>query len=321
MPRKTTSAESVRGIWTQPVCVVALSPPPLRRECQTANVATATTSGHPTPTSTRFARSCSPAPARRRWCRPRPGGTTLGGVDLTGLPAEDEVDGVLGQHGEQRQYRERQTGTDVDLGGLGGPRQDERRPDDRDAVDERGEWRCEFGVRESEVGGGTEIRARQGSRAARSGAAAGSAGTCPGPGWSPGRIPPALAEETDTPVRSRRSGSSRHVVDQPVLPGLLGGEPAVAVGVGGRPSPPAARCAGRSAPRSRASSRRTCSARMVMSARCRRVPPEGWCMRIRACGSAYRLPGAPAESRNWPIEAASPTAEVATSGWTSCMVS
>ena len=55
IPRKTTSAESVRGIWTQPVCVVALSPPPLRRECQTANVATATTSGHPTPTSTRFA--------------------------------------------------------------------------------------------------------------------------------------------------------------------------------------------------------------------------------------------------------------------------
>ena len=54
------------------------------------------------------------------------------------------------------------------------------------------------------------------------------------------------------------------------------------------------------------------------------VPPseaDGWCMRIRACGSAYRFPGAPAVSRNWPIEAASPTAQVATSGRTSCIVS
>ena len=55
MPRKTTSAESARGIRTHPSCVVALSPPPWRRECQTASVATSTTSGHPTPTSTRLA--------------------------------------------------------------------------------------------------------------------------------------------------------------------------------------------------------------------------------------------------------------------------
>ena len=55
MPRNTTSAESARGIWTQPWWVVALSPPPWRRECRTASVATATTSGHPTPTSTRLA--------------------------------------------------------------------------------------------------------------------------------------------------------------------------------------------------------------------------------------------------------------------------
>ena len=55
MPRKTTSAESARGICTHPVWVVALSPPPWRRECQTANVATPTTSGQPTPTSTRLA--------------------------------------------------------------------------------------------------------------------------------------------------------------------------------------------------------------------------------------------------------------------------
>ncbi len=51
------------------------------------------------------------------------------------------------------------------------------------------------------------------------------------------------------------------------------------------------------------------------------TPADGWCIRIRACGSAYRLPGVPAESRNWPIDAASPRAKVATSGSTSCMVS
>ncbi len=42
-------------------------------------------------------------------------------------------------------------------------------------------------------------------------------------------------------------------------------------------------------------------------------PPEGWCIMIRLCGSAYRLPWVPAQSRNWPIEAASPIATVATS--------
>ena len=36
------------------------------------------------------------------------------------------------------------------------------------------------------------------------------------------------------------------------------------------------------------------------------MPPDGWCIMIRACGSAYRLPAAPAQRRNWPIEAASP---------------
>jgi hypothetical protein len=34
---------------------------------------------------------------------------------------------------------------------------------------------------------------------------------------------------------------------------------------------------------------------------------------IRLCGSANRLPLVPAQSRNWPIEAASPIATVATS--------
>ena len=51
------------------------------------------------------------------------------------------------------------------------------------------------------------------------------------------------------------------------------------------------------------------------------MPPDGWCIMIRACGRAYRLPGAPAQSRNCPIEAARPMATVATSLVTNCMVS
>ena len=43
------------------------------------------------------------------------------------------------------------------------------------------------------------------------------------------------------------------------------------------------------------------------------MPAEPWCIRIRACGSARRLPGVPAESRNWPALHASPSASVATS--------
>ena len=42
---------------------------------------------------------------------------------------------------------------------------------------------------------------------------------------------------------------------------------------------------------------------------------------IRACGRANRLPSAPAQSRNWPIEAARPMQIVATSGAMNCMVS
>ncbi len=42
---------------------------------------------------------------------------------------------------------------------------------------------------------------------------------------------------------------------------------------------------------------------------------------IRAWGSAKRLPAAPAQSRNCPIEAARPMQMVATSGAMNCMVS
>jgi hypothetical protein len=43
------------------------------------------------------------------------------------------------------------------------------------------------------------------------------------------------------------------------------------------------------------------------------MPAEPWCMRMRACGSANRLPGVPAVSRNCPALAAMPTAIVETS--------
>ena len=43
------------------------------------------------------------------------------------------------------------------------------------------------------------------------------------------------------------------------------------------------------------------------------MPAEPWCSRIRACGSAKRLPGVPADSRNCPALAAIPMASVLTS--------
>ena len=46
-----------------------------------------------------------------------------------------------------------------------------------------------------------------------------------------------------------------------------------------------------------------------MSAAVPPMPPDGWCIMIRACGSAYRLPVVPAQSRNCPIEAAMPIAD------------
>src|SRR5207245_2740406 len=42
------------------------------------------------------------------------------------------------------------------------------------------------------------------------------------------------------------------------------------------------------------------------------VPPDGWCIMMRACGRAWRWPGRPAASRNDPIEAAIPMQLVVT---------
>ena len=51
------------------------------------------------------------------------------------------------------------------------------------------------------------------------------------------------------------------------------------------------------------------------------MPAEPRCIRMRACGSANRLPLAPAESRNCPALQASPSARVETSHGTSRMTS
>ena len=67
--------------------------------------------------------------------------------------------------------------------------------------------------------------------------------------------------------------------------------------------------------------RRISRAWMSMSVACPCTPPSGWWIMIRACGSANRLPFAPAARRSAPIDAAWPMQMVETSGFTYCMVS
>ena len=58
-----------------------------------------------------------------------------------------------------------------------------------------------------------------------------------------------------------------------------------------------------------------------MSDACPCAPDDGWWIMMRLLGSAARLPAAPPSRNTDPIEAASPTQIVATSGLTNCMVS
>ena len=51
------------------------------------------------------------------------------------------------------------------------------------------------------------------------------------------------------------------------------------------------------------------------------IPADPWCISTRACRSAYRLPGVPADSRNCPALQASPIASVDTSHGTSRITS
>lgn len=51
------------------------------------------------------------------------------------------------------------------------------------------------------------------------------------------------------------------------------------------------------------------------------APPDGWCIMMRALGSEWRIPCAPAASSSEPMEAAWPTHQVAIGGFTYCIVS
>ncbi len=77
------------------------------------------------------ARRLLPAAGRRQ------AGRTRGLERVPALPREDEVDRVLGEHGDERQHGDRQAGGDVELRDLRRPRQDERGPHDRQP-EERG---------------------------------------------------------------------------------------------------------------------------------------------------------------------------------------
>ena len=67
--------------------------------------------------------------------------------------------------------------------------------------------------------------------------------------------------------------------------------------------------------------RRISFAWISMSVAWPRKPPSGWWISTRECGSARRLPLAPAASRTAPMEAAWPMQIVATSQRMYCMVS
>ena len=58
-----------------------------------------------------------------------------------------------------------------------------------------------------------------------------------------------------------------------------------------------------------------------MSVACPWLPPSGWWIMMRECGSAERLPFAPAASSRAAMLAACPMQIVATSGLMNCIVS
>ena len=120
-------------------------------------------------------------------------------------------------------------------------------------------------------------------------------------------------------VASRRPVD--HLVDEAVLPGLLGGEPAVAVGVGLDALDRLAGVEGDALGHHPLQVDDLLGldgdvGRLALHLR-RTAGASG----SGECGRAKRLPGAPAHSRNWPMEAARPTQMVETSDRTYCMVS
>ena len=118
-----------------------------------------------------------------------------------------------------------------------------------------------------------------------------------------------------------RANEPTDAVDDPVVAGLLGGEPAVPVAVARR-SPRPVR------PVSAARISSDCrfmysqfSAWMAMSIAVPPMPADGWCIMIRLCARLIRLPWVPEASSTWPMLAANPMATVTTSLGISFMVS
>jgi hypothetical protein len=82
------------------------------------------------------------------------GGRLAGGAELlvrlSSVEGEDEVDGVLRQDGDEGEDGNGQPGGDVELSHFGRPRQEERRPHDRQAEDERQQRVGQVGVEPGE---------------------------------------------------------------------------------------------------------------------------------------------------------------------------
>ena len=83
---------------------------------------------------------------------------------LPPLHGEHEVDDVLGQHGDERQYGDGQAGRDVELGHLGRPRQQEGGADDGQAEEQRGDRVAQVDVGDADEHAGHHHEDREDQR-------------------------------------------------------------------------------------------------------------------------------------------------------------
>ena len=182
-----------------------------RPACASRYQAMNTTIDQPMPMSSRLA-PVMLARASEQGDSPVAPGGLAGGAELldrvAALPGEDEVDGVLGEHGDEGEDGDGQAGRDVELGHLGRPRQQEGGADDGQAEDER----------PPTAGSGWMSASRRTSRAR--------SGRRPGPGRAAGgrgRTSPVLVGRRRHGPRSYGGGypsASRHAARKPELLGL-----------------------------------------------------------------------------------------------------
>ena len=125
--------------------------------------------------------------------------------------------------------------------------------------------------------------------------------------------------------RADRARSGRSVATmwsmKPYVHGLLRGEPAVVQRIGEDALDRSDRCPSAMRPSTVSRVWRRSSACTSTSTAEPPMPAEPWCIRMRACGRAKRLPGVPAESKNCPALQAKPRARVETSHGTSRITS